>query len=101
MVTPSLTATSDRNPNWSLTQVRVDADALLKKISRYTCYGVQYADLVHMQQQVHSFKNKPINLNYAFRFTTVNLLLSTLYITRHLDLSLIFKDTKQSQRLPL
>lgn len=71
----------------------------VEKISHYTSYGVQYVDLVHMQQ-VHSFKNKLINLNYAFRFTTVNLLLSTLYITRHLDFSLIFKDTKTKSAPP-
>lgn len=44
----------------------------VEKISHYTSYRVQYVDLVHMQQQVHIFKNKLINLNYDFRFTTVN-----------------------------
>lgn len=72
----------------------------VEKIKHYTSYRVQYVDLVRMQQQVHIFKNKLINLKYAFIFTTVTLLLSTLYITRHLDLSLIFKNTNQSQRQP-
>lgn len=75
----------------------------VEKIKHYTSYRVQYVDLVHMQQQVHIFKNKLINpnpINYTFIFTTVTLLLSTLYITRHLDLSLIFKDTNQSQHQP-
>lgn len=38
----------------------------VEQISRYTSFGVQYVDLVHMQQQVHSFKNKLINLNYVY-----------------------------------
>lgn len=71
----------------------------VEKIKHYTSYRVQYVDLVRMHK-VHIFKKKLINLNYAFIFTTVTLLLSALYITRHLDLSLIFKDTNQSQRQP-